>query len=229
MDNLTLRLPQNTRNGQIVSLPSWVLSSWLDQVNIRRGGLHLRPGRTHVQQEVTDTTLWAGAHNTRGLIILSDDGHITFDAIDWCRKQGISIIHLDLYGNVVFTVGEIGSDVGLRRCQYQGEDTGMAGYVAREVIRLKTMGQISVLKKSMPSHPLVPGQTEIIGGRRVIIKKGEVIRDEYIWETHERRLPELSKLTDIDAIRSLEAHLAFKYWECFTGIPIHWKWSSACG
>jgi CRISPR-associated protein Cas1 len=193
------------------------------RVNVRNRALNLHQGRTHVPQEETDYTLWAGTHNIKRLIILSGDGYITFDAIEWCRMQNIDILMLDGDGNVVLSSTGVGCDVHLRRRQYEAPYTGMAGYIARELVRLKTLAQIKVLK-TLPSHELTPGKVFIANGRRVEMQKGgKMIYGEYIWEAHERLIEELSRLRDVDAIRLLEAQLANKYWGYFLGIPIHWK------
>lgn len=98
----------------------------------------------------------------------------------------------------------------------------MAGYIARELVRKKTLSQIDMLRE-MPSHPVVPGQIIIVDGLKVTIKKhGESVYGRYIWEAHEEGLEELSRMNDIDLIRLLEARLANKYWSYFVGLPITW-------
>jgi CRISP-associated protein Cas1 len=193
------------------------------RINVRNRALNLYHGRTHVPQEEVTDVLWAGTHNIRRVIILSDDGYITFEAVDWCRKQNIDILMLDRDGDVILTSPDITCNVDLRRQQYQAMYTGVAGQVARELIKLKTLAQIDVLR-DLPSHPIVPGQLIILNGQRVTVRrKGEMIYGEYIWEAHERGLSDLSRLKDVDEIRLLEAQLAKKYWYYFIGISINWR------
>ena len=193
------------------------------KVNVRNRALVLYHGRTHVPQEEVTTTLYAGAHRIRRLVILSDDGYITFEAINWCHNHGIAILMLDRDGNAILSSGEYGCDVELRRLQYQADDTGIAGQIARELVRLKTLAQIETLK-TIKTHPIIEGRLMVIDGRRVTFpEKGGVDWGEFIWESFENDLSVLSGIKDIDTIRAFEGSIALKYWTYLTGIPIYWS------
>ena len=172
-------------------------------------------------------TYYKGMVPFNTIVILTKSGLISMESLHWCKEQGISILLLDEVGNLVYSMfPEPESNAKLRRLQYQADDTGMAGYIARELIRMKTLGQINLLR-GLPNHPVTPGQFLVMDGQRVLIKrKGELAYDGYIWDSHEKALPELSACRDLDSIRVVEAHLARSYWFYFTGIPLRWDGKS---
>jgi CRISP-associated protein Cas1 len=208
---------------KLSDLDTIILAGEGSKMSIKNRSLVLQHGRTHVPQQETIISLYAGTHHVRRIVILSDAGYVTFEAINWCRNHDIAILMLDRDGNMILTSGESGSDVDLRRLQYQASDTGLDGYIARELVRLKTQGQIEVLK-TLPSHPMIAGRILIVDGQKVTIKaKGEAIYGELIWQQFEDGLSELSNMKDINTIRLLEGRLALRYWNYFIGIPINWK------
>lgn len=188
--------------------------------------LHVKQGSLFDRDRAT-TIYYKGLVPFKSIIILSRSGSISLEAFHWCREQNISIAMLDGVGDLVYSMyPDDDTSAKLRRLQYQADDTGMGGYIARELIQMKTKSQIDTLKV-LPSHPVTPGQFLIEGGQRVIIRrKGELTYDGYIWDSHEKALLELSACRDLDSIRVVEAHLARSYWFYFTGIPLRWEGKS---
>lgn len=161
----------------------------------------------------------------RKIIILSHSGNISIDALYWCRDQGISLVLLDRMGNLVHSITpERKDDAKLRRLQYQAGDTGMGGFIARELARLKTTAQIEVLK-TLPERERV-GETiaELIGKRMVLKDSGTgKLLVSSTCKLLEDGLADLPRMKRIESIRSLEGRLANYYWDAFIGQPLKWR------
>lgn len=190
------------------------------RMNIVNSALVLHPGKTHKDQDMTETVLYRGMHKIKQVIILSDKGTVTLDAIRWCREQDVAITMIDSDGNLMGTVTpEWEGNVLLRRAQYQADDTGVGLYIAREIIRKKTLAQIAVLQE-LPASPARKEHFIVIShyGRDVFLKDPDAVFKEF-----EDGLTQLDSIKDITTLLLLEARLASVYWDGFTGLPLKWK------
>lgn len=183
------------------------------KVHVRNRALVLQHGRTHIPQEEKIITLYAGTHQIRRLVILSETGYVTLEAINWCQNQNINILMLDRDGHAILSSGEFGCDVALRRLQYQADDTGISGYIARELVRRKTIGQIDTLKV-IAEYKYKRTFKKYRAGR---------VWDKPAWEVLESEMSQLPNMRSIGSILMLEARLAMIYWDAFIGIPIRWR------
>ncbi len=166
-----------------------------------------------------------GIHKIKQIIIIADGGYISFDAIEWACKQGITISMLTYNGEMlqVLTPQQT-RNAKLSYLQYKTSESKQGFFIAQEIIRAKTETQIEMLKV-LPSHPIVAGRVLIMKGQKVTLKgKGQFLADEeYIWEPFEDALQELSRMKDINTIRLFEARIAQDYWALLVGIPLNWK------
>jgi CRISP-associated protein Cas1 len=184
--------------------------------------LEVSSGKTHIPQKDRVTKLYRGTHKVKRIVILSHDGYVTLKAAEWCVSQNIQVVVIDNLCRILLLSGDSECDATLRRAQYQSDDTGISGYIARELVRRKTLAQIEVLK-SLPSHAMIEGRIIVMNGQKVTMKaKGELIYGDLIWQAFEDGLSELSNMNDINMIRLFEARLALRYWSYFVGIPISW-------
>ena len=189
------------------------------KVYIENKGLTLHSGRTHVPQEESVTRLYAGAHRIRQLVILSDKGYITLDAIKWCSKQGVNVMILDRDSNIVMQSCSHYIDAALRRVQYTSDkQVPIAAYLVKQ----KVLAQIDTLKK-LPERPSDGMTTAEYVGKRIVLKDGNGrMLIESTWRLLEDILEELSHKKKIITIQALEGRIANLYWEAFIGMPIKW-------
>lgn len=88
-------------------------------LRVKNDALVVFPGKTHANQKQETRTLYRGVHGVETIMVLSEKGIISLDAMAWARAQGISIIMLDGHGNLVESCGEQNkSNAILRRKQY---------------------------------------------------------------------------------------------------------------
>ena len=175
-----------------------------------------------VNSEEKTVTLYRGTNKVRQVIICSDGGYITIDAIKWCVDENITIYLLDWRGSLVQVLApKQPSHPKLVYQQYTASQCDLCIDIARELISRKATSQIAVLK-NVPDHPIIKGRVLLWGGRRAVLRI-EVEYGDLIWKQFEDGIEKLARLKDIEAIRLLEAQLAFSYWSVLVGIPINWK------
>jgi CRISPR-associated protein Cas1 len=177
------------------------------------GALEISSGKTHIPQMDRVTKLYRGTHKVKSIVILSDDGNITLRAAEWCISQDIQVVVIDNMSRTLLMTGDSESDAKLRRLQYQANDTGMSGFIARELVRMKIVAQMSVMKSVSEVR------------YRKVMKRYWANSD---WDKPpqdylENLLVELDSATDVRAILIIEAHAAQEYWSAFKGLPISWE------
>jgi len=185
-------------------------------LRVKNDALIISPGKTHKDQQQETTTLYRGVHSIKQVILLSDKGLVTLDAVRWAVEQNITIVMIDGRGNLLQSLTpDHESHATLRRLQYHAADSGLDISIARELIYRKTLAQIEVLK-AIAEYKY-----------KRIYKKYRASRawDGPAWELLEREMAGLSYMQGLVDILMLEARLAAIYWETFVGIPIHWKLS----
>lgn len=191
------------------------LRVWNGTLQIRQGslpGLKREPIICH-----------KGTTPFRTIVILSRSGSITLDAFHWCKEQDISILMLNGNGAPVYSLSpESESNAKLRRLQYQAGDTGMAGFIARELVRRKTIAQIETLKM-LPTREQDQHFIHFAGMRIPMRDDLGLLPGESLWHPLENGLVELSHMNEIETIRTLEGRLAYHYWNTLVGLPINWR------
>jgi len=70
-------------------------------LKVKNDALVIFPGRTHKDQRQENTVLYRGVHNVKQIILLSDKGLITLDAVRWAIEQNIPVIMVDGHGNLM--------------------------------------------------------------------------------------------------------------------------------
>jgi CRISPR-associated protein Cas1 len=180
-------------------------------VNGHNCGLRVSNKALHVKQgsllgvEREPIIYYKGVVPIRTIVLLGRSGIISLEALHWCKEQNISLVMLDGVGNVLYSLSpESESNAKLRRAQYQAIDTGMAGFIARELVRRKVQSQIDTLKSLFPEYT----------------KMGRELKP--VWKMLEDGLPDLKHMTEILDIQMLEARSAVHYWEAFKGLPLYW-------
>src|SRR5205807_1276475 len=121
-------------------------------LKVSNKALHVKQG-TLPGVEREPIIYYKGVVPIRTIVLIARSGTISLEALHWCKEQNISLVMLDGLGNLSYSISpEAESNAKLRRLQYQAGDTGMAGYIARELVRKKVMAQIKTLKSLFPEH-----------------------------------------------------------------------------
>ena len=167
-----------------------------------------------------------GVHKMRNIFICSQGGYVSFEAIEWCSQQEITVFLLNWKNDVVqvFTPRQNRS-ARLVYLQYKASESELRVEIARELIRCKTERQI-VMLKHLSDHPPVIGNVMGKKIRREARKPGEVGYGNPIWQQFEDGMANLAFLEDVGSIRMLEGRLAAVYWSMLAGIPIQWDYSA---
>jgi CRISPR-associated protein Cas1 len=169
---------------------------------------------------------YKGTATIKTIVLMGKSGMISLEALHWCKEQSISIVMLDGIGNLFYSLSPEGeSNAKLRRLQYEAVHTGMSSYIAREVVKRKTLAQIAVLK----DFPWLQDDGETIpilisGNMRVVLHDSDRNKmKSLIREILEDSLHDLSSMKDIAPMLGLEGRNANYYWGAYVGIPLHWR------
>jgi len=211
-------------DGKLHKSDTIIISGYGCALRVKNDALVIYPGKTHAAQTQATTILYRGMHSVKHIVLLSDKGVVSLDAVKWANEQDIAVMMLDGRGNLLLSLStEHTSDAALRRMQYHASDTGQDITIARELVKRKIEAQIDVLKL-LPDHPIVAGHTLVMQGKKVTLKrKGGMEHGDFIWKPLEDALVELPSAKEITTIQLVEAQTALTYWSCLVGIPIHWK------
>jgi CRISPR/Cas system-associated endonuclease Cas1 len=196
-----------------------VLAGYGCGLSVSRDALICKQGFTHDPQNGSSKTnqaqtLYRGVHGIKSIVILSDSGNISLDAIRWASSENITISLIDRDGSLQQTLTpEQTANASLRRKQYQAD----ASKIAYRLICKKVQAQQELLA----NHPELPDSERAL----------EIFSDSLKW----LELPDLPRWNDIDYMRTFEGRLAKAYFEAIEGVsikfekaysklvPPHWK------
>lgn len=154
-------------------------------------------------------TLYPGIHGVTHIFIISENGYPTFDALDWCKEQHISLSVLDYQGNLKHSLVAETTNSKLRRMQYAASPDK----IAYQLVYRKALEQLSLLQSRA-----IPGSSLDWQARAV-----EIFETSLQW----LELPELPRWQEVDYIRQFEARLAKAYWAVFEQVEITWAKSDS--
>ncbi len=190
-------------------------------VKVQNDTLAIIPGDTHKDMTAKVRNLYRGTHGIKHIVVLSNKGYITFDALRWLSEQDINIMVIGDNTQVLLSLpSQHDPHAALRRAQYLALETGYDLELARVIVRVKTEEQIKMLK-ILPSKHLTDKQARL-HERKKARNKNFIPEDEAIWDEFEQGIEELRYCKDMTAIRLVEARLANSYWNYFIGLPIAW-------
>jgi CRISPR-associated endonuclease Cas1 len=154
-----------------------------------------------------------GRCNLERLIILSHEGTLTLDAIDWMNQLGVSAVVLDRSGKLSFcSPPQTRHDGALRRTQaVAGLSDGLE--IATWLVHEKLMGQSTQLRKLIDGLPNVFGS----GERRIKCEAASRAIDDLRDQAP----------SDLRSLLSIEGRGAQLYWSALEGQPIPWARQSA--
>jgi CRISPR-associated protein Cas1 len=131
-------------------------------------------------------------HGLRRLVILGHTGHVTLEALAWCRRLGIDVAIIDSDATIQFASLPNGADdPRLRRAQAAAYNTEVGLVIARELLGAKLAGQANLLRSRFEATDAADAVDEL--------------RDA------------LADAESIDQARQLEASAAALYWNTWVG------------
>jgi len=183
-----------------------ILAGYGARLYIERGALVAQEGHTHTGDNAARHVLYPGVHDVERIVCCDSVGSLTFQAVKWCRDQGIMVTMLDSYGNLISTlVADDGADAKLRRAQYLAESTGQDVVIAREILRRKLHTQ----RQTIAQHGELPDQA----------RAAEALDMALSWLDLDQPTPYLSSL---DGLRMFEGRCARAYFAAWVGLPLNW-------
>jgi len=180
-----------------------ILSGYGASLSVRRDCLIVQDGTISTRPDAV--TLYRGVHGVARIIVLTDTGSITFDALRWCREQHITVLLLDYRADLCATLLPDGeqSDAVLRRAQYLAHERGTAVQITQELVRRKIRSQAATLHAYFPTDD----------------HGADVLRSSLAWLEMATPPPWLCQ---IDKLLSLEGRCANAYFESWKGFPLKW-------
>src|ERR1700677_5237067 len=116
-----------------------VLNGYGIRVQVNAGHLFLHDG---IADERRTIRLPRVSHGLKRVVMIGNDGFITFDALRWISDIGAAFVMLDRRGKVLAVTGPVApSDAKLRRAQALALGDGTALKISKELISQKLNGQ----------------------------------------------------------------------------------------
>jgi len=133
-------------------------------------------------------------HGLRRLVVIGSTGHVTLDALSWCRRLGIGVVVLGPDGVAsLASTPRMTDDARLRRIQAQAIDLPVGIDLARALITDKLVGQAKVLTGSFAAHDEASTVADLVDA----LSSAEMAED----------------------LRGIEAAAAAVYWQAWAGRP----------
>ncbi len=188
----TLSRPAPPRKFTFTKTGVLTLAGFGIRVQQRNGHLEIEDG---VGLERRKFKLARVGHGLKRLVIIGNDGFVSFAALRWLADQDASVTVLDRRGKVLFVTGPVAaSDARLRRIQASAYDSDVGLRITRELIRRKLEAQAKVARqKSL---------------------------DDTTADTILGFSTQLNAAPTPDAIRAIESQAGAAYWAAWHGLPI---------
>jgi len=178
------------------------------EFNIRSGKLQVNYGHP-LNGGVKHASLDRGTNGINHLVVLTNSGQLTFDALKWFIHQDMAITFLGEYGDVLssFVPDKHISPVVKRR--QATADWSINKPLAVGLLRDKLTNQRQTLTWLRDTYQ---GMSWWTAERYKRIDNAKRLS--------EARETGLFMSPDVDSLRVLEAQAAAGYWQCFEGIPL---------
>ena len=133
-------------------------------------------------------------HGLRRLVVIGSTGHVTLDALTWCRRLGIGFVVVGPDGVAsLASTPRMTDDARLRRVQAQAPDLPVGIDLARDLITDKLVGQAKVLSGYFSAHDEASTVADLVEA--------------------------LSSARTAEDVRGIEAAAASVYWQAWAGRP----------
>jgi len=171
-----------------------VLNGYGIRVQVNAGHLLLHDG---IADERRTIRLPRVNHGLKRLVLIGNDGFITFEALRWISDVGAAFLMLDRRGKVLTITGPgAPSDSRLRRAQALALGNGTALKISKELISQKLAGQ-ELLVRDMLHDPTTADAIARFGAA-------------------------LPNAENVERVTLIEAQAAKLYWHSWADLPILW-------
>ncbi|PKW15412.1 CRISPR-associated endonuclease Cas1 [Saccharopolyspora spinosa] len=183
------------------------------QLRVERGQLSIQDG---VGQHRRTRTLPKIERDVRRIIVLSDNGYVSWDAARWCADVGITVVQADRSGRQITTAADPQpdtDDVRLRRAQAFAGDDGPNAAVGLEIAKY-------ILARKLD------GQAAIVT---------EYLNNPAVSDTIRQYAADVAASESVSAARVREGAAGAAYWQAWSGhvivpfepreafsVPAHW-------
>ncbi len=128
-----------------------VIAGWGACLKVEGDRLAVIPGKTHRDMTAKVRYLYRGTHEIKHIVILSNKGSVTFDALKWLCEQDISVMVIGNDDDVLLALPSKSDPYSaLRRAQYLAVELEYNIEIAKIIIRMKTEEQVKMLRKLPP-------------------------------------------------------------------------------
>src|SRR5258708_14132508 len=199
-----------------------VIAGWGACLKVEGDRLAVIPGKTHRDMTAKVRYLYRGTHEIKHIVILSNKGSVTFDALKWLCEQDISVMVIGNDDDVLLALPSKSDPYSaLRRAQYLAVELEYNIEIAKIIIRMKTEEQVKMLRK-LPPQFMRDKQIGMHERKKAKIR-GYMPESENICTIFEAGIQEVNGCITTRDILLVEARLAKRYWDWFTGLPITWN------
>jgi len=164
-----------------------ILGGYGASIRIEHKALVLSYGR--MSEEDKTLRLFKGTNKVRQIILVSDGGYVSIEAIKFCIQENIHVLMLDWRGSLIQVLTpKHPSNAKLICKQYLASQGDLGLSISVELIRQKTLSQIATLEK----YPHLPKQA-------------------YAIDALEHGLQELHTVSSLEKLRTVEGTMASAY------------------
>ena len=138
-DAFPAREPARPRNGLLI------LSGYGIKVLVEGGHLVVEDGVGSMRRRGRFARAGAGL---KRVVVLGHSGIVSLEALRWLSDIGAAFVNIDSDGNLTAAIAPSGlDDARLRRAQAMALVNGVGLEIARELIKLKLVGQLQIVER----------------------------------------------------------------------------------
>jgi CRISPR-associated endonuclease Cas1 len=162
------------------------------KIRVERGHLIVEDG---VGRERRTRRYHRASSRIKRLVVIGNTGYISLEALRWLCDVGAALVHIDPDGGLLASSTSAGPAIPtLRRAQALAATSETGVNIARQLMREKVQGQLSLLDS-------LPG--------------GEDAKPEV-----KRALAEIERVEDIPGVLASELRAASAYWSAWEALPV---------
>jgi CRISPR-associated protein Cas1 len=138
------RTPRKTRRSH-PGVPHLVVDGYGVRLSVRRGRLVIEDGMGTQRRRRELSRI---ERTIRRIVILTDTGTVSLEAIRWCADVGIAVVQLDRDGRPLLSATAPGTDdARLRRAQAAASSSPLGLQITRDLLGAKLNGQAGVARE----------------------------------------------------------------------------------
>jgi CRISPR-associated protein Cas1 len=145
------RTARKTRRSH-PGIPHLVVDGYGIRLSVRRGRLVIEDGMGSGRRRRELSRI---ERTIRRIVILTDTGIVSLEAIRWCADVGIAVVQLDRDGRPLLSATTPGTDdARLRRAQAAASSSPLGLQITRDLLGTKLVGQAAVARDLLDHEPI---------------------------------------------------------------------------